>query len=149
MLFNAARGNGRRHAENIKKQPFEHTVWRFYVLVDKIGQQTAYSLNIQAHYLLHPSLFFCYNLAAILLLTLHAVQRKAYDTALNTPRKYSQTPATGLDKNSDRRPATERPDIQCIAIHGLCLPICRILHDKRWLSQCKKPPFINNVIICT
>jgi len=29
MLFNAARGNGRRHAENIKKQPFEHTVWRF------------------------------------------------------------------------------------------------------------------------
>lgn len=114
----------------------------FYVLVDKIGQQTAYSLNRQAHYLLHPSLFFCYNLAVILILTQYAVQRKSirhcaqYATKIQAYTNNRLGQKTAIDVLS--RNVLIYSTLQYMAF---CLSICRILHDKRWPFAMQKATF--------
>lgn len=142
MLFNAARGNRRRHAENIKKQPFEHTVWRFFVLVDKIGQQTAYNLNIQAHYLLHPSLFFL----------LQSCRHPSIDTVRCSAKKLTTLRSICHENTAIRQqPAWTKTatDVKprnvliysVLQYMAFCLSICRILHDKRWPFAMQKATF--------
>lgn len=91
----------------------------FYALVDKIGQQTAYSLNIQAHYLLHPSLFFLLQSCRHPSIDTARCSAKSLRHCAQYATKIQPSTKTGLGKNSDRRQATELPDIQHIAIYGL------------------------------
>ena len=114
----------------------------FYVLVDKISQQTAYSLNRQAHYLLHPSLFFLlWSCRHPYIDTVRYSSKKAYDTALNTPRKHSHTPTTGLDKTATDVKPRNVLIYSVLQYMVFCLPICRILHDKRWPFAMQKATF--------
>lgn len=114
----------------------------FYVLVDKIGQQTAYSLNIQAHYLLHPSLFFL----------LQSCRHPSIDTARCSAKKLTTLRSICHENTAKRQqPAWTKTAIDAlprnILIYSVlqymvfCLPICRILHDKRWPFAMQKATF--------
>jgi|GEM_PF-2294283 len=114
----------------------------FYVLVDKIGQQTAYSLNIQAHYLLHPSLFFL----------LQSCRHPSIDTARCSAKKLTTLRSIRHENTAiHQQPAWTKTatDVRPrnILIYSalqhmvFCLPICRILHDKRWPFAMQKATF--------
>ena len=114
----------------------------FYVLVDKIGQQTAYSLNIQAHYLLHPSLFFL----------LQSCRHPSIDTARCSAKnlRHCAQYATKIQAYTNNR-LGQKTAIDVLSRNVLiystlqymvfCLPICRILHDKRWPFAMQKATF--------
>lgn len=113
----------------------------FYALVDKIGQQTAYSLNIQAHYLLHPSLFFL----------LQSCRHPSIDTARCSAKslRHCAQYATKIQPNANNRPGQNSTDVKprnvliysALQHMAFCLPICRILHDKRWPFAMQKATF--------
>ena len=114
----------------------------FYVLVDKIGQQTAYSLNIQAHYLLHPSLFFL----------LQSCRHPSIDTARCSAKKHTTLRSIRHENTAiHQQPAWTKTAIDVLSRNVLiystlqymvfCLSICRILHDKRWPFAMQKATF--------